>query len=638
MDTTQQTPEFNPDELVTLTNKKTKQVKRVKRAELPDYGLPTNYQSQSDIYAKGITEGRVADESKVPDEYRGGTIAALNDAGFKKEDVEAKKTAAQTLESAKGVKSVLEKGKTGELQGEAYDDALNYASAEFNKKAFGEGGKQLTGSERAILAGTMIGIQEYNGNILDWIKEKTTGYGPPKKSKISDPEETIERKVNQAISGLEKGTVPITAADPQYKDSMSLPDGQMPNIPSETKPKEPKKDNAFRHGILKTASDQLPLLGAVVGGVAGAGIGGLAGVPTGPGLLATAAAGGAIVGGMGAAAGEGARQMLQDDPDGMKALEEGGLGAIGGAAGPVVGAVAKPVFNLATKMPVIGPVVEAAGSIGDDALKKIFGAGGEQSAAEGGAKVLETVKRWGMNVKGNADDLMAAAKGAQAKMGEKYAEIFGKAAEQGKFGKNKDVAQFIQDSLPGNDPVEIKAKTKFRNEATKLILRDSGIENADQAGSEAILKGLQGDPDFRIAPQTLNNIKQRFQDMAFSEYPDKSPEQVAAKKIAANMRKYVEETVGDIDDIKTLNADYQNSRDIVAHLQKLREGATNMGQKESIHTSLNPMNQINTVAGQQTINQLDSTAKFSLKNVLPQILTRKEQEEANKAVGLKTTY
>lgn len=73
---------LNPNELVTITNKKTNQVKRVKRTDLPTYGLPLDYQSQADIYAKATQEG-VTDITNIPDDYRGGAVAALSGTGFK---------------------------------------------------------------------------------------------------------------------------------------------------------------------------------------------------------------------------------------------------------------------------------------------------------------------------------------------------------------------------------------------------------------------------------------------------------------------------------------------------------------------------------------------------------------------------
>ncbi len=74
---------MDPNQLVTITNNKTKAVKRVKRAELPDYGLPIDYQSQADIYAEGIKKGNGVTLDKVPEAYRGGAQQVLNESNYK---------------------------------------------------------------------------------------------------------------------------------------------------------------------------------------------------------------------------------------------------------------------------------------------------------------------------------------------------------------------------------------------------------------------------------------------------------------------------------------------------------------------------------------------------------------------------
>lgn len=79
--TIQPNPNQKPDELVTIVNGKTKQVKQVKRQDLPQYGLPLDYISQADTYAKSVMAG-VTEPGAVPEEYRAGAMQVLNNSNF----------------------------------------------------------------------------------------------------------------------------------------------------------------------------------------------------------------------------------------------------------------------------------------------------------------------------------------------------------------------------------------------------------------------------------------------------------------------------------------------------------------------------------------------------------------------------
>lgn len=75
------TTQYKPDELVTIVNNKNKQVKQVKRAELPQYGLPVDYISQADTYANSVKAG-ITNPDAVPEAYRAGAMQALNSTGY----------------------------------------------------------------------------------------------------------------------------------------------------------------------------------------------------------------------------------------------------------------------------------------------------------------------------------------------------------------------------------------------------------------------------------------------------------------------------------------------------------------------------------------------------------------------------
>lgn len=87
---------MNPQELVTLTNKKTNQIKQVPRSQLSQYGLPSDYVSQSDNYAKAIISGNAA-VTDVPQEYKGAVLQVLGQNGYspKKNDTQSQLKLAQ---------------------------------------------------------------------------------------------------------------------------------------------------------------------------------------------------------------------------------------------------------------------------------------------------------------------------------------------------------------------------------------------------------------------------------------------------------------------------------------------------------------------------------------------------------------
>lgn len=65
---------------VTLTNKKG-EIRRVKRSELAQYGLPTDYISQADTYAESVKKGVLKPET-IPETFRAATLQSLSSSGY----------------------------------------------------------------------------------------------------------------------------------------------------------------------------------------------------------------------------------------------------------------------------------------------------------------------------------------------------------------------------------------------------------------------------------------------------------------------------------------------------------------------------------------------------------------------------
>lgn len=191
--------QLDPNEEVTLTNKDTKEVRRVKRSELGQYGLPPNYQSQADIYAKSIQSGKT-DVNSVPESFRGGALANLNSSGYKplnQKELDRQQSKEQLKQNAKQVISILDAGKKGKLSGKAYEDAINAVGANFAaSKAFSEGGKSLTGTELSILQGSNPTIEQRQANLI----QKAMGIVPAQSGKVLDDEATLRRKMLIALN------------------------------------------------------------------------------------------------------------------------------------------------------------------------------------------------------------------------------------------------------------------------------------------------------------------------------------------------------------------------------------------------------------------------------------------------------
>ena len=96
------------------------------------------------------------------------------------------------------VLDVINRIESGELKGVQAQVELEYAGANFNKTAFVEGGKTFSPTEKSMIAGSLITIEEQNTqNII----QRLTGDVPEPTSKVMDNTEKIKAKMNIAING-----------------------------------------------------------------------------------------------------------------------------------------------------------------------------------------------------------------------------------------------------------------------------------------------------------------------------------------------------------------------------------------------------------------------------------------------------
>jgi hypothetical protein len=197
---------------------------------------------------------------EVPAEQKSKVFTALQKRGItpqskdEKAKAESKKNTAGT---ARAVLDVLDKHIKGQLSGQEFDDALNYAASDYNKRGFDEGGKQLTGAERSILSGTMINQSERVPTLMDKAKTAFTGYKTPTKSIVADDERTLRNKMAQVLK-LDPETASEGAAVKAAKNRATTTSGGNTYTP-------PKNDEGVISQIFHALVDPALKAGKVVG-------------------------------------------------------------------------------------------------------------------------------------------------------------------------------------------------------------------------------------------------------------------------------------------------------------------------------------------------------------------------------------
>lgn len=180
--------------------------------------------------------GAVAAGDKTAEAYIRKQLAVEQDyqdkygATQKQQDATAAKS--DTLQRAKDVLAVLDQGKTGELTGKQYTDALNASVSQYTAaKAFGEGGKNLTANELAVLSGQLPVIKKKVGNPIEKMQAFLGGYEVPQTGELADTQDTVRNKMIRVINTLDpnaklpypKGTEAaagnVAGADAQVKEA-----------------------------------------------------------------------------------------------------------------------------------------------------------------------------------------------------------------------------------------------------------------------------------------------------------------------------------------------------------------------------------------------------------------------------------
>lgn len=173
----------------------------------PDIANNSNTQKflankQTDLDTVSALQSGKIGLADIPIEKRA-SVAAMLPPDFQEltpDQKKAKDAMEVNKKNAQAVLNVLEMGKSGTLNDKEFQDALRFAASQFNKQAFAEGGKVLSGAELAILAGSMITTrQPRNPNIF----ERLTGDVPAATGEILDKPDQIARKMMLVINGPE---------------------------------------------------------------------------------------------------------------------------------------------------------------------------------------------------------------------------------------------------------------------------------------------------------------------------------------------------------------------------------------------------------------------------------------------------
>lgn len=129
-------------------------------------------------------------------------VAAQLPADFEiqsKKQKESQEVKSEVKNKADALISVLQAGKSGKLSGDNYKTALNAAASSLAAaQGFGQGGKNLTGSELSILAGQMPRIEQSRQRIWDTIR----GVQTPQTGNVVDSDEELMRKATILSKGL----------------------------------------------------------------------------------------------------------------------------------------------------------------------------------------------------------------------------------------------------------------------------------------------------------------------------------------------------------------------------------------------------------------------------------------------------
>lgn len=99
---------LDPNEMVTISNAKTGEIKQVQRSALPTYGLPLDYESPADTYAQGIMGNSGMNLTTVPDRYKAAVTSVLNTKGFVDPNTPVGKQQSADKQAAGGAKSLIQ--------------------------------------------------------------------------------------------------------------------------------------------------------------------------------------------------------------------------------------------------------------------------------------------------------------------------------------------------------------------------------------------------------------------------------------------------------------------------------------------------------------------------------------------------
>lgn len=212
-----------------LRNKKTGEIKQVDDGKLGEYGLGPQAQPVASDSASSVQDPQKLKQiftmMMMQQPKHIGEIKSVYDMikppeedPIAKRNREEKDLAMSGYKNAaQSVLDVLDQKDAGALQGKNYEDSLNSTVS----RMFLEGtnvskrGANLTKNEQALLSGSLPAIQERGYSVLDWLKEKLTGYKPVQTGRAIEDPETIRNKVRlilgESLATDPKGRPPLSS-------------------------------------------------------------------------------------------------------------------------------------------------------------------------------------------------------------------------------------------------------------------------------------------------------------------------------------------------------------------------------------------------------------------------------------------
>lgn len=349
---------------------------------------------------------------------------------------------------------------------------------------------------------------------------------------------------------LDTGTV---APTPAPLPTMQSTEGEVtqpavPNNPEQqVRQSVPPKPWTSGNKIIDKVVDWLPTIGAVGGGILGT----PADIVSGPaGNIIGAAGGGAL--------GEAGKEFITGEkPNALKIGEQGALGGasqgVGEIAGPLIG---KAVGKVA-ELPIIGPIIKGVSNWGESNFAKLFGAG-DVSSVDGGVNgLVKTANEVGLTKLNSLNAIREASGTALDTAGKNLGDALAQADAKGAGTTYKELTDIIDKYAPKITSDSVAAKQLV--DSAKATISNTVVD---------VSKTLPNDETI-VPSSAVNKLKQLFAEAGNFGTKEPNIDEQFARRVSGALKDSVEKSTQGIADVKDLNQQWWNLKQINTNLQKV---------------------------------------------------------------------